>query len=894
MIRNFRKLFKVFWCVLDTGKSPKRRTPLRNRLTAEPLEERWLPDAHNLLWIAPVPPQGQQANWTDSNGNNFIPQNGDSLVFDPNQNWGGKQGVNTASTDDITLSLVNFTVKQGFGSTITLSQTLTITGQGTQESGTLTSARATNDLIIASVNRSTGSYAWSGGTMASLNLGPRTQIQDGASMTISGAATKTLNNRWLENRGVLTWSGAGDIQLQNHANIDNYGTFNAKATSASATDDGTGSMVINEPDAIFDSTPVADPDGFMVTMVKATFINDGVANVNAGDLALFNGSGTIGDGTTTSKNGKFVIANGSRLRFEGSAVHTLDGALITGTGYAYDWGDVETLGTVNVDYFQDRGGDLATKLEGSGTLVVHGTYIWNGASWTGGKTQITGGAFLNIPNAVTTSVSVNGRTLDNYGTVTWSGNMSMSYSNGAAINNYSGALFDIQVNQPLSDGGGAGQFTNSAGARVRKSAGTGVATVGLPFLNNGGDLAIQQRMGTIDFTKKLKNVNGSIEANQGTTIVCDAGFQQDGGNTTIASSSALTVTGSVAENAGRITLGDGRGGGTLSATAGTQVASGAVFSGYATITGDITNAGEVDFRAQGASSGTLNLTGNYSQTGGTTSVFASMTFAGTGTYTQTGGTTSVAASDNVSFGGAFAVNGGTFNLGDPSVGANLDVPAGLQVGSSGVFAGSGSIYGAVTTAGEFDAPSGPLSVTGTYTQTAGTTTVHGNGLSVSDLVDVRGGYFNMVLATVGALNGMQIDTGATLEGAGHITVAGNLTNAGLIDIEGGSGFQGISGILTVTGNYTQTSSGVLNVHLYSVGGYDALQVSGLATLGGTLNVFLGPGYTPSPGDVFAVLTYGSRSGTFATVNLPSLPRGHWDPRYDDASAPNELTLWVLP
>jgi hypothetical protein len=84
------------------------------------------------------------------------------------------------------------------------------------------------------------------------------------------------------------------------------------------------------------------------------------------------------------------------------------------------------------------------------------------------------------------------------------------------------------------------------------------------------------------------------------------------------------------------------------------------------------------------------------------------------------------------------------------------------------------------------------------------------------------------------------------------------------------------------------------VHLYTAAGYDALQVSGLATLGGTLNVFLGPGYTPSPGDVFAVLTYGSRSGTFATINLPSLPRGHWDPRYDDASAPNELTLWVLP
>ena len=53
--------------------------------------------------------------------------------------------------------------------------------------------------------------------------------------------------------------------------------------------------------------------------------------------------------------------------------------------------------------------------------------------------------------------------------------------------------------------------------------------------------------------------------------------------------------------------------------------------------------------------------------------------------------------------------------------------------------------------------------------------------------------------------------------------------------------------------------------------YDQLVVTGNANLAGTLDVSLLGEFHPSPGDSFTVLTYGSRTGTFTTVNLPLPP-----------------------
>jgi hypothetical protein len=106
---------------------------------------------------------------------------------------------------------------------------------------------------------------------------------------------------------------------------------------------------------------------------------------------------------------------------------------------------------------------------------------------------------------------------------------------------------------------------------------------------------------------------------------------------------------------------------------------------------------------------------------------------------------------------------------------------------------------------------------------------------------------------------VEIDGGA-LSGTGTIT--GNVTNAGQVS-------PGTSpGILTIQGNYTQTAAGVLNVELggTAAGQFDQLNVSGTASLDGSLNVSLVNGFIPSPGDGFQVLTFASRTGDFAAKN----------------------------
>jgi len=107
-------------------------------------------------------------------------------------------------------------------------------------------------------------------------------------------------------------------------------------------------------------------------------------------------------------------------------------------------------------------------------------------------------------------------------------------------------------------------------------------------------------------------------------------------------------------------------------------------------------------------------------------------------------------------------------------------------------------------------------------------------------------------------NGTQQGSGTVARGGGGTPT---VTNAGTV--RPGSS----PGRLTVSGDYTQTAAGTLvtEVEGSSPGSsLDQLAVSGTATLGGTLDIQ--NDFSPSPGDSFTILTYGARSGEFATIN----------------------------
>lgn len=91
------------------------------------------------------------------------------------------------------------------------------------------------------------------------------------------------------------------------------------------------------------------------------------------------------------------------------------------------------------------------------------------------------------------------------------------------------------------------------------------------------------------------------------------------------------------------------------------------------------------------------------------------------------------------------------------------------------------------------------------------------------------------------------------------------------------------GTFSVTGNYPEEPTSFLKIDLggYSAGTeHDRLNVSGVASLSGALNINFVNGFTPTVGDSFLVLTYGSRTGSFSSIVDSSIVSGaEWDTIY---------------
>src|SRR5690606_36103355 len=75
------------------------------------------------------------------------------------------------------------------------------------------------------------------------------------------------------------------------------------------------------------------------------------------------------------------------------------------------------------------------------------------------------------------------------------------------------------------------------------------------------------------------------------------------------------------------------------------------------------------------------------------------------------------------------------------------------------------------------------------------------------------------------------------------------------------------GSVVVTGDYAQSVAGTYSVEIGGLqpgSDFDRTEIGGAATLNGTLAISLVNGFTPSVGDTFEIMTFGSRSGDFAS------------------------------
>jgi len=155
----------------------------------------------------------------------------------------------------------------------------------------------------------------------------------------------------------------------------------------------------------------------------------------------------------------------------------------------------------------------------------------------------------------------------------------------------------------------------------------------------------------------------------------------------------------------------------------------------------------------------------------------------------------------------------------------------------------------------------------------------GNGsLEIADGGLVKAGTIATVWETgsvhlnAGTLQATTVNlSGGSLDGIG--TVIGNLNNSG--EVSPGTS----PGTLKVQGNFSQSLDGLLTLEIGATAA-DLLQVTGNATLGGTLHLSLLGGFTPSYGTTYDLLTASKLSGAFDTLELPDLGPGRaWQYHY---------------
>src|SRR5262249_24425079 len=157
--------------------------------------------------------------------------------------------------------------------------------------------------------------------------------------------------------------------------------------------------------------------------------------------------------------------------------------------------------------------------------------------------------------------------------------------------------------------------------------------------------------------------------------------------------------------------------------------------------------------------------------------------------------------------------------------------------------------------------------------------------------------------TLNATNGFVVDFGHAITGFGTVTSTNTLPKAAVINgaVQGNSAGQPITlgGYIKVLGTFNNTTftgtfSPGLSATLVSAGSivlaptstlimevggttpgnsFDRIQATGSLTLSGTLQLVLISGFSLAAGNTFDILDWGTLSGTFATLQLPTLAGG---------------------
>ena len=144
-------------------------------------------------------------------------------------------------------------------------------------------------------------------------------------------------------------------------------------------------------------------------------------------------------------------------------------------------GSLSLAATSYVNSLTQSGGTLT----GAGNLNV-GSFVWSGGTQAGTGSTSLGGAMLD---SSTSALVVQGRTMNSFGSVTWSGSNALQLNSGAVWNNQSAGTFTAPSNATVTAASGTGTFQN-AGTFTRSS-GSGTTTfTSLVAFNNTGTVNV--------------------------------------------------------------------------------------------------------------------------------------------------------------------------------------------------------------------------------------------------------------------------------------------------------------------------------------------------------------------------------------------------------------------
>jgi hypothetical protein len=211
---------------------------------------------------------------------------------------------------------------------------------------------------------------------------------------------------------------------------------------------------------------------------------------------MFGGSGGNLEGlVNVSGTNSFTSPNGPTINLTGTYICTNNTLIVDFCKVNFDGNSTVTPAFVILNQ---------GTLGGSNVVTVGNSMSWTGGGMSGNsRTVIPTGATLTINNL--NFVSLDTRTLDNGGTVNWTGSGNITLISGAVITNRPGALFHVQNAQPFTTVGG-GHIENAG--TFRKSANSGPTTLvnTVTFTNYG----------TVDIR------SGSLAANGGYTSSSNA------------------------------------------------------------------------------------------------------------------------------------------------------------------------------------------------------------------------------------------------------------------------------------------------------------------------------------------------------------------------------------